>query len=91
MAKAPTKANDPKVARKAAAQQRTAQNKAARLARHVKAHENDKQAAKAVGKPTTPRKAPSTKGNFRKVNKAYRDGAGRLLPAPTFPPIKKGE
>ncbi|QIG60672.1 hypothetical protein VPT02_096 [Vibrio phage VPT02] len=66
----------------------TAKNKAARRARHAKLHPNDEQVAK--GK-LTERKAPRVKGNFRKVNKAYRDGAGHVLPAPRFAPLPKAE
>lgn len=89
MAKAPTTKADPKAARKAAAYQNTANNQARRLAKHVKAHPKDEQAAKAVGKPRAVRKAPRVRGNFRTVNKAYRDAAGHVLEAPLFRVLPK--
>lgn len=67
----------------------TQKNKQARLARHIKAHPADEQATKHVGKNLSVRKAPAVKGNFRKVNKAYRDGAGHVLAAPSFEPETK--
>lgn len=90
MAKAPKAAPkaDPKAAKKAAKVQTTLANKAARLTRHVKKHENDKQAASAVGKPRATRKASMTKGNFPSKTK-YFDGAGRKVDAPLFRPIVK--
>lgn len=56
------------------------------LAKHVKANPNDLQAAKHVGKPLATRRTPVTKGNFRTVNKMYRDEAGHVLAAPSFAP-----
>lgn len=64
----------------------TQKNKQARLVKHVKAHEKDAQAAKHVGKTLSTRTTPETKGNFRKVNKHYRDEAGHVLAAPMFAP-----
>lgn len=86
MAKQPTSA---KAAAKSVNMTRTAQNKAARLARHVKNHPNDEQSAKVVGKSLSTRQTPRVKGNFRKVNKAYRDEAGHVLAAPLFAPLAK--
>ncbi|AUG85097.1 hypothetical protein FDJ19_gp090 [Vibrio phage Ceto] len=77
-----------KAARRTHKVAQTAKNKAAKRARHAKAHPNDAQVAK--GK-FTERKAPRVKGNFRKVNKAYRDEAGHVLPAPSFAPIAKAK
>ena len=91
MAKSPKAVKlDPKASRKASAVQRTAENKARRLAKHVKAHPNDAQSASKVGKPYATRKAPMTKGNFKTTSK-YFDGAGRRVDAPTFAPVVKDQ
>lgn len=68
---------------------KTMKNKAAKLARHVKAHPNDKQSAARVGKDRAERKAPFNKGSAPKVNrhKAYLDEAGHRLGAPIFAPV----
>lgn len=69
----------------------TAKNKAARLNRHLKRHENDKQAGAVVGKARTLRKAPLVNGSAPRANrdKAYRDDAGHTLGAPMFQTVVK--
>jgi ribosomal protein S15P/S13E len=75
-----------KVARRAHKVAQTVKNKAARLAKHVKNHKNDKQAAARVGKPRSERKAPFVKGSAPTANRNYMyvDGAGRHQEAPLF-------
>lgn len=43
---------------------RREKNRAAKLARHVKAHPEDAQSKKAVGRKLSKKNAPKTKGNF---------------------------
>ncbi len=57
---------------------KTEQNRARRLAKHQKAHPNDKQAARASA--TAPvRKKPKAKGNFPAPVVKIRDAAGHLV------------
>lgn len=57
---------------------KTEQNRARRLAKHQKAHPNDKQAARAST--TAPvRKKPKAKGNFPAPVVKIRDAAGNLI------------
>lgn len=57
---------------------KTEQNRARRLAKHQKAHPNDKQAARASA--TAPiRRKPKTKGNFPAKVVKIRDAAGHLI------------
>lgn len=58
----------------------TAKNRARRLAKHQKAHPNDKQAARASATPAV-RKKPKTKGNYPAKVVKIRDAAGHVVHA----------
>ena len=58
---------------------KTAQNRKARLARHLKKHPNDAQAVLAQKKDKAPRKASKTKGNFPEQKYPVRDESGKVV------------
>lgn len=58
---------------------KTAINRAKRLARHLKQHPNDAQAVAASKTTKAPRKASKTKGNFPAQKHKVRDDAGNII------------
>lgn len=81
-----------KAAGRAAKVAQTIKNKATKLARHVKAHPADGQAATSVGKPRAERKKPFTKGSAPKPNRSklyLHTVTGQPLGAPNFTPTLK--
>ena len=58
---------------------KTAINRAKRLARHLKQHPNDAQALVASKNTKAPRKASKEKGNFPKMKFPVRDASGKVV------------
>jgi hypothetical protein len=58
---------------------KTAVNRAKRLARHLKQHPNDAQALVASKTTKAPRKASKTKGNFPAQKHPVRDESGKVV------------
>lgn len=78
MAKQPAKKSTPVVENK------TAINRAKRLARHLKQHPNDTQAQKAAKGTKAPRKAPKAKGVHPQPKYKLRDASGKIVGLANF-------
>lgn len=79
MAKQPAKKSTPVVV-----DNKTAINRAKRLARHLKQHPNDAQAQKAAKGTKAPRKAPKAKGVHPQPKYKLRDASGKIVGLANF-------
>jgi hypothetical protein len=66
------------------AESRAEKNRAARLAKHLKSHPNDKQTARAKGKAKSAKLAPSSKLGRKTAKFVLRSPAGHVIPMPLF-------
>lgn len=67
-------------------QSRRSKNRAAKLAKHLKAYPNDEQAANAAKVEGPERRKAQKKGNFPEQKLVMRDSAGNAETMPTFKP-----
>ena len=64
-------------------------NRKRKLAKHLKNHPNDAQAASAVGKPKAHRVKSHVKGHYPKAKDVVLDRSGKSKPMPSFEPNQR--